>query len=206
MTTGPHICFDIDGTLWESGADLDHDDVSSYLRHTRPIHAALARLSKFMDAGGMVSFITGRSEKVKEATYKQLRTALGDRAVKGIDIFHRPAEPYELMACVLYKLDTLRFLDPDIYVGDLPMDQTAAAAAGVAFMPAEWWAKGHSLEHMLQPDFEPGSLRLRGRRRRSPDDDGLDAVQSSISFPHGAGNVSLVTLGIGVDTAQGGKP
>lgn len=158
LAVGPHICFDIDGTLVEVGADLDHNDPLSYERHTRPIHRAIGRLNAFLDAGGRVSFVTGRADNVSRVTHRQLVRFLGDRVAKGVDIMHRPDGEYDVMACLLYKLDALRFLAPDLYVGDLPMDQTAAVAAGVPFMPAEWWAKGHDLGLVLHPDFRPAKV------------------------------------------------
>lgn len=156
-----HICFDIDGTVCENSPEMNHDDPMSILQHTRPKHAALVRLVKALAAGHTVSFVTARSEKVQGATMKQLKTWLP--SIAGIEICHRDFEPYEMMAAVCYKLDRLRYLEPDLYVGDLPMDQTSAAAAGVPFMPAEWWAKGIPIEHVTSPDMKPLAIQLRAR-------------------------------------------
>lgn len=156
-----HVAFDIDGTICENSPEMDHDDPLSVLKHTRPKHAALARLVKLIVDGHTVSFVTARSHKVQGATMKQLKQWLPSLA--GVDIFHRNFEPYELMGAVLYKLDTLRQMEPDLYVGDLPMDQTAAAAAGVPFMPAEWWAKGIPIDAIAGADFRPDALQRRAQ-------------------------------------------
>lgn len=157
-----HICFDIDGTVCENSPEMNHDDPMSILQHTRPKHAALVRLVKAMAEGHTISFVTARSEKVKGATTKQLKTWLP--SIRGIDIFHRPFEPYEMMEAICYKLDSLRYLTPDLYVGDLPMDQSAAAAAGIPFMPAEWWAKGVPIETVTGEAFRPEAIRVKAYR------------------------------------------
>ena len=191
-----HICFDIDGTLCEMGADLDFDDGDSILKHTRPNHAALKQLRQLMEAGCTVSFVTGRHEKVAWAPFRQLRLWLDRPNVAGIDILHRTFEPYEMMRCVVYKMDALRILNPDIYVGDLPMDQTAAAAAGVSFLPAEWFAKGHGIEHLVKPDYRPEWVRaLGGLDADVPVPAAVDAgVRGRVVAPP-VGNVEVATGG-----------
>lgn len=166
-----HIAFDIDGTICENSPDMVHDDPLSILQHSRPKHAALSRLVKMMAAGHDISFVTARSEKVKGATMKQLKTWLP--TVRGIDVLHRDFEPYEMMQAICYKLDALRYLEPDLYVGDLPMDQTAANATSTPFMPAEWWAKGVPIETVVGEAFQPAAI-----QQLAYDLDYLDAEQN----------------------------
>jgi hypothetical protein len=152
-----HIAFDIDGTICENSPEMVHDDPVSILQHSRPKHAALSRLVKMIADGHTVSFVTARSTKVQGATRKQLKTWLPSTV--GIEVHHRDFEPYEMMQAVVFKFDALRYLTPDLFVGDLPMDQTAAAAAGVPFMAAEWWAKGTPIETVVGDNFHPDAIK-----------------------------------------------
>jgi len=143
------IAFDVDGTLCEVGARADFEDGHSLLRHTRPMPAAIERVRAFVRQGGQVRFVTARHRRLAEFTLAQLQCWIGDHVLRE-HVSLRDFDPYTPTDAALWKADVLRAMRPDLYVGDKPMDQTAAAIANVLFMPAEWWARGERAMRFAQ--------------------------------------------------------
>jgi hypothetical protein len=130
------VGWDIDGTLLYYPSDVNLDEIAQAAPTARPNLLALAHVKCMMDAGIRVVFITGRPGRLEQLTRLQLAGRLGV-APGTLDIRFDPNPRHDLMTLLLHKADAIMAAGCDVYVGDMNLDQTAAVAAGAAFVHAD---------------------------------------------------------------------
>lgn len=144
------VAFDLDGTLFDVGPEVNYEDRESMRTHTRPHEAAIRRLQRLYMDGARVAYITGRCDHLRGFTLVQLARA---GAPPGALYMQRTWSGYDVMA--KYKADALRACGAILYVGDHDSDRRAAERARIAFMLADDWRRGDALPLDLFPVTPP---------------------------------------------------
>lgn len=129
------IFFDLDGTLCDTPADIDHDDVRDLIDRCTPRQAALLRLRQVHALGHKVGIITGRAPYVRAATAHHLAQWLPGLH-HDLVVHHRPRLAFDWRLYIEDKERLLRLEGADIYIGDRDEDQAAALRAGCRFVRA----------------------------------------------------------------------
>lgn len=136
MTRSLLVC-DIDGTLFDTNA-CDMDDPLALLAACRAHKDACRAVATVRDLGTHVAYLTGRSEKVREITTRQLWAA---GLPHGALVMQQRFTTYDAMA--LFKAGELRRWAREYasvhFIGDHDADRQAARAAQVPFIDAEDW-------------------------------------------------------------------